>query len=88
MMRRRRSLPGGRSSGLWSRPVGRAAVTLCALTLASSACAHVAPYERERLAHRSMLETQYIGPAESHVRAVQEGAIGGQLEAVSGCGCN
>jgi hypothetical protein len=52
------------------------------------ACQHVAPYQRERLAQRSMLETQYAGPAELHVRAVQEGATGGQLEAVSGCGCN
>jgi hypothetical protein len=57
-------------------------------TLLCSACAQVAPYQRERLAHRSMVETQYAGPAELHVRAVQEGASGGQLEAVSGCGCN
>jgi hypothetical protein len=59
-----------------------------ACVLGCSACAQVAPYQRERLAHRTMVETQYAGPAELHVRAVQEGASGGQLEAVSGCGCN
>jgi hypothetical protein len=67
------------------------AVLLWALVCAGlpcSACQHVAPYQRERLAQRSMLEVQYAGAAELHVRAVHEGAIGGQLEAVSGCGCN
>jgi hypothetical protein len=58
------------------------------LLLGCSACAHVAPYQRESLAHRTMVETQYTGAAEAHVRAVQEGAIGGRLEAASGCGCN
>lgn len=66
----------------------KAALLLITAALAVSACSHVAPYERERLAHRTMVEMQYAGPAEFHVRAVQEGASGGSLEAVSGCGCN
>ena len=52
------------------------------------ACQHVAPYQRERLAARGMQEAQYAGPAELHMRAIQEGASGGQLEAATGCGCN
>ena len=56
--------------------------------LALGACSHVAPYERETLAHRSLVEQAYVGPAETHVQAVQEGASGGRLDAVSGCGCN
>jgi hypothetical protein len=63
-------------------------VAIIACAWAGSACHHVAPYQRERLAHHSMTETQYASPAELHVRAVQEGASGGQLDAVSGCGCN
>lgn len=66
----------------------RSVACISFVALALSACSHVAPYERERLAHRTMVETQYVGPAEGHVRAVQEGAMGGSLEAVNGCGCN
>lgn len=63
-------------------------IILMSCLLLVGACQHVAPYQRERLAHHSMVELQYAGAAEMHVRAVQEGAVGGQVEAVSGCGCN
>lgn len=56
--------------------------------LASSACAHVAPYERELLAHSSMTTADLARPSEEHVRAVQEGAVGGGMSAGGGCGCN
>jgi hypothetical protein len=53
-----------------------------------SACTHVAPYERGRLAHPTMTTSDLAGPAEEHVRGVQEGATGGGSVAESGCGCN
>ncbi len=52
------------------------------------ACAHVAPYQRERLAHPTMQMTDMAGPAAAHVNHVQEGATGGAIGAASGCGCN
>jgi hypothetical protein len=52
-------------------------------------CTHVAPYERERLAHPTMQMQEQAGPAEAHVHAVHEGATGGgESGAASGCGCN
>ena len=51
-------------------------------------CAHVPPYARERLAHPTMQMQEMAGPAEAHVHAVHEGAIGGEIGAASGCGCN
>jgi hypothetical protein len=61
------------------------AVTLFAF--AASACTHVAPYERGRLAHHTMVD-EYDGPASGHVHAVHEGATGGGGIGESGCGCN
>jgi hypothetical protein len=61
-------------------------ITLPALVL--SACTHVAPYQRERLAHPTMTTADLVRPSEEHVRAVQEGAIGGDTSAGGGCGCN
>lgn len=52
------------------------------------ACSHVAPYDRARLAHPTMVSDDLAGPGESHIRAVQEGATGGSVGAESGCGCN
>ena len=52
-----------------------------------SACTHVQPWERSKLAHHSMIEEQ-SGPALEHVYAVQEGAVGGESSGASGCGCN
>lgn len=52
-----------------------------------TACAHVAPYQRGKLAH-PMMTSDLTGPAAAHVLAVQEGATGGGQLAESGCGCN
>jgi hypothetical protein len=58
------------------------------LALGSMACSHVAPYERGKLAHPTMVPEDLTGPGDSHVRAVLEGATGGTIGAASGCGCN
>jgi hypothetical protein len=53
-----------------------------------SACAHVKPWQRGKLAHHTMSTSSFAGPAEEHLYAVQEGAAGGGAAAESGCGCN
>jgi hypothetical protein len=58
------------------------------IAASSVACAHVAPYERGKLAHPMMTADGLEGPAASHVLAVHEGATGGGSLAESGCGCN
>jgi hypothetical protein len=58
------------------------------ISLLSSACTHVAPYERGALAHPTMAAAALDGPAAGHVHAVHEGATGGGSVAESGCGCN
>ncbi len=65
-----------------------ALTTALALLLAASACTHVAPYDRAKLAHPTMADNDLDGPAAEHVRAVHEGATGGGSLAESGCGCN
>jgi hypothetical protein len=52
------------------------------------ACTHVAPYQRERLAHPTMLLQETAGAGEAHVYAIQEGAEGGGAAVEGGCGCN
>jgi hypothetical protein len=70
-----------------SRSSGRVVLVLALAALATSACTHVAPYDRGRLAHPTM--TQAVGSAAAdHLHAVQEGAAGGGSVAESGCGCN
>lgn len=59
-----------------------------ALSALLSGCAQLAPYQREELAHHSLVEPEYAGPAEMHVRAVHEGASSSALSAANGCGCN
>jgi hypothetical protein len=54
----------------------------------STACAHVAPYERGKLAHPTMTPGDVASPSEAHVRLVQEGAVGGSGATGGGCGCN
>lgn len=54
----------------------------------STGCATVQPYERAKLAHPTMTAADLAGPGEEHLRAVQEGAVGGGTGAGSGCGCN
>ena len=61
---------------------------LMLLLLAAAGCAHVAPYERERLAHPTMATSDLVRASEEHVRAVHEGAVGGGESAGGGCGCN
>jgi hypothetical protein len=66
-------------------------LALFALTVVvtmTTGCTAVAPYERGRLAHRTMTTADLAGPAEAHARAIQEGATGGSFEAGGGCGCN
>ncbi len=53
-----------------------------------SACMRLAPYQRGKLAHPTMLLGDRSGPGEAHVYAIQEGAVGGGSGAEGGCGCN
>jgi len=62
-------------------------VALMLLTLLS-ACRHVRPWERGKLAHPTMTTVGEPGPGLDHVYGVQEGAVGGNAEAAGGCGCN
>jgi hypothetical protein len=66
----------------------RSLIVLSVIGLLSSACTHVAPYERGALAHPTMTAAELDGPAAGHVHAVHEGAAGGGSVAESGCGCN
>jgi hypothetical protein len=64
------------------------AVTQLLVALAAQGCAHVPAYDRQMLAHPTMVAGDLAGPGESHLRAIQEGATGGSVGAESGCGCN
>lgn len=64
------------------------AVGIVSLLASLSACRHVAPYERAKLAHPTMGTATPAGVAEEHMYAVHEGATGGGAAAESGCGCN
>jgi hypothetical protein len=66
----------------------RTVLSLIVLAMASTACEHVAPYERGKLAHPMMTADDLAGPAAAHVQAVHEGATGGGSLSESGCGCN
>jgi hypothetical protein len=61
---------------------------LVLLLLAANSCAHVAPQERERLAHPTMEPDDAASIGRTHLHSVQEGAIGGEVGVSSGCGCN
>jgi hypothetical protein len=61
---------------------------LALAALGSSACVHVQPYQRERLAHNSMKTGDWGGPGEVHARSVREGATGAGSAGEAGCGCN
>ena len=63
-------------------------IACIAIAACSAGCAHVAPYERGKLAHPMMTAEGLEGPAAAHVLAVHEGATGGGSLAESGCGCN
>lgn len=64
------------------------AMMLMIIITSVSGCARVLPYQRGRLAHPTMLLVDFAGPAEAHVYAVHEGAVGGGQGAEGGCGCN
>ncbi|HEX4514394.1 MAG TPA: DUF4266 domain-containing protein [Polyangiaceae bacterium] len=55
--------------------------------VALTACTHVAPYDRARLAHPTMID-EPTGRAATHVQTVTEGATGSGSIVESGCGCN
>jgi Domain of unknown function (DUF4266) len=70
---------------LRSSLLGALALILAAL---AGGCARVAPHQRGRLAHPTMLLRDMAGAAEAHVYAIHEGAVGGGTGAEGGCGCN
>ncbi len=63
---------------------------LGATCLASMACAHVRPDEREALARPSMDAAHEAGEAgfQAHVRESREGSTASAGAAGGGCGCN
>jgi hypothetical protein len=63
------------------------ALLLLVLALGASACQHVAPYQRARLAHPSMVD-DFASVAAAHMVAIHEGAAGGGSAGEAGCGCN
>ncbi len=65
-------------------------VCLGGLLLAASACATVAPYERERLARPDMElgRNADARAGEEHATAYREGSSGGMGSSGGGCGCN
>lgn len=60
------------------------------LLVSCSACAAVAPYERERLAKRDMelQRSPDVRAGEQHANAYREGATGAEGSSGGGCGCN
>lgn len=69
----------------------RLALFAAVLAIVSTGCSHVAPYQRETLAARTMdvsaqerMETQF----RSHVFDAREGAMGASGSTGGGCGCN
>jgi hypothetical protein len=58
--------------------------------LSLSACAAVAPYERERLASRDMQmqRSQDASAGEQHANAYREASSGAEGTSGGGCGCN
>jgi hypothetical protein len=58
------------------------------ILVVTTGCGTVAPYERGKLAHPTMVAGDVIGFGEAHIRAISEGATGGDGGHGSGCGCN
>ena len=67
-----------------------ATVCISGCVLAASACATVAPYERERLARPDMElgRNADARAGEEHATAYREGSTGGMGSSGGGCGCN
>jgi hypothetical protein len=57
------------------------------LALGLSACQHVSPYQRARLAHPTMVD-DFSSVGAAHMVAIHEGAAGGGSAGEAGCGCN
>jgi hypothetical protein len=70
------------------RRFGACLVAACLFGLGSSACSSVAAYQRGNLAHFTMKPGDASSVGRAHVYAIQEGALGGEVGAASGCGCN
>jgi hypothetical protein len=64
-----------------------AGLLLLVLGLGLSACEHVRPYQRARLAHPTMVEG-FGSVGAAHMTAIHEGAAGGGSAGEAGCGCN
>jgi hypothetical protein len=60
---------------------------LSVLALGLGACQHVAPYQRARLAHPTMVD-EFSSVGAAHMVAIHEGAMGGGSAGEAGCGCN
>jgi len=65
-------------------------VVIVTIVCATTACARVAPYERETLARRDMAlgENGDLSAGEEHAEAYREGSSGGGDAKGGGCGCN
>jgi hypothetical protein len=65
-------------------------MTCLLVLLTFSACATVAPYERERLAKRDMelQRSPDVRAGEQHANSYREGATGAEGSSGGGCGCN
>ncbi len=68
----------------------RKSVLLLAMCLASAACGHVKPHEREYLSRPNMTPASEAaeGSFQAHLRESREGATAGSNAAGGGCGCN
>jgi hypothetical protein len=65
------------------------ALVLASMVTSTGACTHVAPWQRERLAHPGMsLAPEPDDEAEQHVMESREGSSGGYGSVGGGCGCN
>jgi hypothetical protein len=67
--------------------IGRARSLGLLVALGLSACQHVAPYQRARLAHPTMVDG-FTSVGAAHMVAIHEGASGGGSAGEAGCGCN
>jgi hypothetical protein len=63
------------------------ALLLSLVALVAAGCEHVAPYQRAKLAHPTMVD-EFGSPAAAHMIAIHEGAVGGGSAGEAGCGCN
>ena len=80
--------PAARGDACFAMRLALLSPLLLLLALPCLGCARVAAYERGSLAHPTMTTLDLARASEAHVRAVQEGAMGGGAAAGGGCGCN